>query len=310
MRRMLPPPLILLLAAAGVAASQGAGGSERGLREVIDHGRVVSHRSSSAARVPGAGSGPEQEGIREGGGQDGDQEGPPYNGRFTFVRIRYGDAASDLRTFGFGRRSRRGGFGRGGQAPWAHDYPRAETNFARILEATTLIDTYTEGNSGRVLTLDDPDLFKYPVASIIEVGYWNPTDAEVGNLRAYLLKGGFLIVDDFRGTREVENFAYHMQRVLPEYEIQYVPEDHEIYNSFFHIPDPLALLPPYGRYPPQYLGIFQDNDPEEGRLMVMINWNQDLQEYWEFSDRGYYPIDLSNEAYKFGVNYLIYAFTH
>jgi len=239
------------------------------------------------------------------------EEGPAYNGKFTFVRIKYGDYEADLRSFGFGGRGRRGG-GRGRQAPWEHDYPRAETNFAKIVEATTFIDTYTEGASGRVLTLDDPELFKYPIASIIEVGYWNPSDAQVLNLRNWLLKGGFLIVDDTRQDRgyEYQNFASQMRRALPEYEIQPVLPDHEIYDSFFRIEDPQALVPPYGRYEAVYLGIFEDNDPVDGRLMVMINFNTDLQEYWEFSDRGYYPIDLSNEAYKFGVNYLVYAFTH
>jgi hypothetical protein len=237
------------------------------------------------------------------------EEGPPYNGKFTFVRIKYGDYEADLRSFGF--RGRRGG-GRRRQAPWEHDYPRAETNFAKIVEATTFIDTYTEGASGRVLTLDDPELFKYPIASIIEVGYWDPSDAQILNLRNWLLKGGFLIVDDTRQDRgyEYQNFASHMRRALPEYEIQSVPPNHEIYDSFFRIEDPQALVPPYGRYEAVYLGIFEDNDPVNGRLMVMINFNTDLQEYWEFSDRGYYPIDLSNEAYKFGVNYLVYAFTH
>jgi hypothetical protein len=101
-----------------------------------------------------------------------------------------------------------------------------------------------------------------------------------------------------------------MQRALPGFDLIRVPDDHEIFNSFFSIPEPLKLAPPYGWYAPQYYGIFENNDPEAGRLMVMVNWNQDLQEYWEYSDRGYYPIDLSNEAYKFGVNYLIYALTH
>jgi hypothetical protein len=166
------------------------------------------------------------------------------------------------------------------------------------------------GNSGRVLTLSDPELFKYPVATIIEVGYWRPSDEEVANLREWLLKGGFLIVDDFRDVWTIENLAYQMRRVLPEYQMMDVPEDHEIFNSFFNIEDPFSLVPPYGYYPARYFGIFEDNDPEDGRIMVMINWNQDLQEYWEYSDLGYYPIDLSNEAYQFGVNYLIYAFTH
>jgi len=233
-------------------------------------------------------------------------EGPAYNGQFTYVRLRFGDAGSDLRNFGrsgFGRRRGRG-------MPWSHDWPDAEINFAKILEATTFIDTYKEGTSGRILTLDDPELFQYPIATIIEVGYWRPTDEQVANLRAYLLKGGFLIVDDFRSDWELRNFAYQMQRVLPEYRLHVLPGDHEIFNSFFAIDDPLSLVPPYGRERPTYLAYFQDDDPESGRVMVMINWNQDLQEYWEFSDRGYYPIDLSNEAYKFGVNYLIYAFTH
>ena len=238
-------------------------------------------------------------------------EGPPYNGRFTFVRLKFGNYESDLRSLGSRGRGRRGGFGRGG-APWSHDYPRAETNFARIVEATTFIDTYTGGNSGRVLTLDDPELFLYPIASIIEVGYWNPSDTEVRNLRAWLLKGGFLIVDDTRQDRgfEFQNFEAQMRRVLPGYEILLMPPEHEIYDAFFRIEDPQSLVPPYGRHVPVYMGIFEENDPVNGRVMVMINFNTDLQEYWEFSDRGYYPIDLSNEAYKFGVNYLIYAFTH
>mgnify|MGYP001024410641 CR=1 FL=1 len=183
-------------------------------------------------------------------------------------------------------------------------------NFSKIVSATTFIDNYTGGNAGRILPLDDPDLFRYPIATIIEPGYWQPSDEEVAALRAWLLKGGFLIADDFRGNWEISNLQRQLLRALPDHFIQYVPDDHEIFNSFFYIEDPLALVPPYGYEPAQYLGLFEDNDVENGRIMVMINWNQDLQEYWEFSDMGYYPIDLSNEAYQFGVNYLIYAMTH
>ncbi len=239
------------------------------------------------------------------------QDGPPYNGKFTFVRIRY-----DVGDPGWGLRGLGGGRGRGGgwmrEPPWAHDYPRAETNFAKIIQALTLVDTYTEGYSGRVLSLADPEIFKYPIANIIEVGYWNPTEVEVLNLRNWLLKGGFLVIDDTRQDRgfEFQNLQAQMARVLPDHEILLVPKDHPIYDSFFRITDPQALLPPYGGHVPIYLGIFEDNDPLRGRLMVMINFNTDLQEYWEFADAGYYPIDLSNEAFKLGVNYLIYALTH
>lgn len=231
-----------------------------------------------------------------------------YDGRYTFVRVRFGDVGGGLRDLGYGGRRR----GRGRGAPWSHDYPRAERNFAKILDATTLTDTRMEGNAGRILTLDDPEIFKYPVLNIIEVGYWRPSQEEVTNLRDYLEKGGFMIVDDTRSDRgfEMQNFYRVMNQVLPGREIMYVPLDHEIFDSFFFIEDPLALVPPYGWHQPQYLGVFENNDPAEGRIMVMINWNQDLQEYWEYSDVGYYPIDLANDAYKFGVNYVIYAHTH
>jgi len=256
----------------------------------------------------GEASGPEATAAAAGAPLPQAEDGPAYNGQFTYVRLRYGQSGSDLRNLGSGWGRR----GRGRGAPWSHDWPRAEVNFAKIVDATTFIDTYSDGYAGRVLDLDDPELFKYPVATIIEVGWWAPSDEEIQALREYLLKGGFLIVDDNRDDRghEWRNFQAQMRRALPEYQIMPVPEDHEIFNSFFFIEDPLSLVPPYGWYPATYHGIFEDNDPENGRLMVMINWNQDLQEYWEFSDRGYYPIDLSNEAYQFGVNYLVYALTH
>ncbi len=239
-----------------------------------------------------------------------ENDGPAYNGQFTYIRIRYGGELRDFSARDFGGR----GWGRGGPM-WAHDYPDAEINFSKIVNATTFIDAYMGPRGGRVLTLDDPELFNYPIATIIEAGYWTPSDEDIANLRAYLLKGGFLIADDIRDERrfEFDRFFSHMRLVLPEYQFQLVPDDHEIFNTFFSIPEPRSLALPYGRWntpAPIYLGIFEDNDPVNGRLMVIMNGNQDIQEYWEFSDRGYYPIDLSNEAYKYGINYMIYAFTH
>jgi hypothetical protein len=218
----------------------------------------------------------------------------PYDGRFTFVRIRYAS--------GMGR-----GFGRGGGPPWAHDYPRGEINFLKILDETTNVVSVMEG--GNVFALDDPELMKYPVAYLVEVGAWAPSPAEVEGLRHYLLKGGFLIIDDFRSGWELYNFQEHMRRVLPGHLIRELDVSHPIFDSFFHI-ESLDLAPPTFRgYEPAYLGIFEDDDPDE-RLMVMINFNNDIGEYWEYSDVGWYPIDLSNDAYKLGVNYIIYALTH
>ncbi|MBW3535388.1 MAG: DUF4159 domain-containing protein, partial [Gemmatimonadetes bacterium] len=199
---------------------------------------------------------------------------PPYDGRFAFVRLRFGRGGGDMRDFG--------AFGRRGREPiWAHDYPRAETNFLKILDATTYVGTDLEGRV--ILGLDDPELFRYPVAYIVEVGYWSPSEEEASALRSWLLKGGFLIVDDFRGP-DIRNFEAQLQRVLPGARLLEVPNDHDIFDSFFHIPDPHALHPPtFRQYAPVYLGVYEDNDPER-RLMIMVNYNQDMAEYWEFSD--------------------------
>lgn len=229
-------------------------------------------------------------------------EDAPYDSQYHFARIRYGAGGGFGGGRGFGR-----GRGRGGPM-WAHDYPRADYNFLSILDETTYIRTGPA--SSNVVSLDEDDFFRHPITYMVEVGYWDPSDEEVEAMGAYLRKGGFLIVDDTRNERgfEFRNFATNMSRALPELSFQRVDNDHEIFDSFFRI-DPLAVIPPYGPRNVQYWALFEDNDPDE-RMLVLLNLNNDIAEYWEFSDRGYYPIDLSNEAYKLGVNYVIYGMTH
>jgi hypothetical protein len=221
------------------------------------------------------------------------EENVPYDGQFTFARIRYTQGLNG------------GGFGFGGGPTWLHDYPRGERHFAKILGELGTIRSRIGGSV--ILTLDDPALFKYPVAYMCEPGYWNPNEAEIKGLRTYLMKGGFLIFDDFRG-RDWDNFESQMRVVLPTARLIPVPESHPIYDSFYRI-NPRAVLPPYGNAAPEFYGIFENNDPT-GRLMVMVNYNNDISEYWEWSDQGLFPIGPSNEAYKLGVNYVIYALTH
>lgn len=222
----------------------------------------------------------------------------PYDARYHFARVQFGAG----RGGGFGGRGRRGGRG----APWAHDYPRADRNFLAILDETTFIDT--DRGMSNIVSFDDPELFRHPIIYMVEPGFWQPSPEELENLGSYLRKGGFLIVDDFRGPRELSTLEFYLGQALPELSLLNVGADHEIFDTFFRV-DPEGLLPPYGGYPPVYYGVFEDNDPSK-RMMVMVNANNDIAEYWEFSDYGYYGIDLSNEAYKVGVNYVVYALTH
>jgi hypothetical protein len=219
------------------------------------------------------------------------QGNTPYDGRFTFVRLRYG-----------------GNFFGGRQGPpWSHDYPDGEVHFTKILEDISLLRVRTDGSN--ILSLDDPELFNYPVAYMAEPGFWGVTPTEAAAFRSYLLKGGFAIFDDFRGEHW-DNLQEQMRRVLPEHHWIQLDGSSSVFHSFFEINDPHSLVPPYNQeLIPSYWGMFEDNDPGK-RMMVIANVNNDISEYWEYSDQGVYIVDLSNEAYKFGVNYVMYAMTH
>ena len=224
----------------------------------------------------------------------------PYDGRFTFVRFRYEPAP--------------GGYWAGGRPSWIHGYPIAERNLMKIMNELSYLGAHDE--EVNTLALDDPELSKYPVAYIIEVGWWTLTDREAAALRAYLLKGGFLFVDDFKmpGWRGVpgggwEPFAENMKRVLPDAQFLDMQPSDPVFHSFFEINDLENFPQAYNSGPPIFKGIFEDNDRRK-RLMAIINYNTDVSQYWEWSGRGFRPFDETNEAYKLGVNYLIYGLTH
>ena len=212
----------------------------------------------------------------------------PYDGRFRLARLYYS-----------------------GYVGWSFDWPDMEDNLALILKEITTIPQHPEGSSN-IFRMDDPELLKVPVAYLSEPGFWYPTDAEVLGLREYLAKGGFLIVDDFHFPNEWDVFERAMREVLPKGRIERLTLAHPIFNTFFQIK---SLDVPYpGRLGQQglmgeFYGIHVDNHPAK-RLMVVINYNMDIGDYMEHSARGFYPVDPTNEAFKFGVNYLIYGFTH
>jgi len=192
---------------------------------------------------------------------------------------------------------------------WAFDYPDMEQNLNKILPAVTAITPSPSG--GNVLRMDDPELLKFPIAYLSEPGYWYPSETEVEGLRTYIEKGGFLIVDDFHFQNEWNVFEVAMTRVLPRAKISRLELAHPVFNTFFEIK---TLAVPYpGRLGEQglmgeFYGIHEDNDPTK-RLSVVINYNMDIGDYMEHSAEGRYAVNPSNEAYKFGINYLMYGLT-
>jgi hypothetical protein len=216
-----------------------------------------------------------------------------YDGRFTFVRLRWG---ADLGSY-----SRRGF-----SAAWNHDVPRAEQHLSLIVKDLTSVDIHTDGS--RILALDDPALFEYPIAFMWEPGFWNLTDKEAELFRSWLLKGGFAVFEDFDGPQQWSHFEAQMRRVLPEGRFVKLDNTHRIFDTFFKIHDIDAIVHPMYGLRPSYYGLFEGNDPA-GRLLAIANFDNDVPEYWEWSGEGLYPFDASNEAYKLGVNYVIYGLT-
>jgi hypothetical protein len=214
-------------------------------------------------------------------------------GAVTIARLRWG---SDLSRSFYGFRS-----------AWNHDYPRAEQHLSMIIGELTLTRIRTDADV--ILTLDDPELFNHPIVMMWEPGFWNLTDREAESFRAYLQKGGFAIFEDFDGPEQWRVFESQMRRVLPEGRLVQLDQSHGIFDSFFRIHNIHAIVHPMTGIRPSYFGVFEDNDPAK-RLMVVANFDNDVPEYWEWSGEGFFPFDASNEAYKLGVNYVIYGLTH
>jgi Domain of unknown function (DUF4159) len=205
-----------------------------------------------------------------------------------------------------------GGFGWGS---WSVDYPTADRWIVGVLGRLTGVDAYPMENPVR---LDDPDLRRFPFLYALEVGRMSLREEEVEGLRDYLLAGGFLVIDDFWGASEWYNFEREMSRVLPEFEIVDLPLDHPIFSTFYQIEE-IIQVPNVGQgirggathengetgRIPRVRGIFDD----QGRLMVIINWNTDLGDAWEWAEDPAYPLQYSTYAYQMAANFIVYAMT-
>ncbi len=224
------------------------------------------------------------------------QDPPPEWHEFYFTRAAYSSG-------GFGRR----------RASWATDYPKADRQFLTVLRRLTNLDAFESENA---VLLTNPRLRDYPFLYALEVGYMALSPAEIQGLREYLMAGGFLVIDDFWGTREWLQFEYQMSLVFPERTIVDLDMEHPVFNTFYEIEE-ILQVPAYGRfqwgttseqdgYVPYVKGIFDD----EGRLMVLINWNTDMGDAWEWAEQPNYPLQFSTFAYQMGVNMIVYAMSH
>ena len=216
---------------------------------------------------------------------------PPPDTEFVFARVQFSDG-------------RGGGFGFRGLPGWAHDYPDAEEHILQVANEVTTANLKKE--SYVIVRLDSDEIFKYPFLYFSEVGELNMNDQEIHNLREHFNRGGFAMIDDFDGQYQLDWFLSQMKMVFPDRGFVEMTLDHPLFHTFYEIPT-LAVEPPYEvPAPPKFYGYFDD----KGRLLMIINHNNDVGDFWEWIDQPIYPLEPSTVALRFGINYLMYTMTH
>jgi hypothetical protein len=219
---------------------------------------------------------------------------PPYRGY-----MRYGGSFGDWKA---------------GGTSWTIDYPSADRHIVQMVRRLTAVDARSVEQP---VDLDDEDdVFNWPWLYAVEVGTWDLSDEQAAKLREYLLRGGFLMVDDFHGTIEWSIFMESMQRVFPDRPVVEIPDTDQIFHTFWDTVDrqqiPGLQYTFTGRtyeqdgYTARWRGIYDD----EGRIMVAICHNMDLGDAVEHSDNPDYPEDYSAQAMRIFINYIIYSMSH
>jgi hypothetical protein len=245
--------------------------------------------------------------------EDGPRPEFPSGGEFHFVRVEYTDLPEHHRRFGFSSRSARG------DGWWNVDWPDADDHFSLGVRRLTRVDT----GEPRHMRLTDDRLFDHPWVYATQTGWWDLSKAEVERLREYLLRGGFLVVDDFWGEEQWQTFRQTMDRVLPDHPITDIAESDSVMHVLYTIQEKDLTWIPGTRHlrwgaggrvvvqqppgtQPAWRAIHDDHD----HMVVAVNFNTDVGDAWEYADSPEYPEAMTALAYRYGLNYLTYAMTH
>ncbi len=194
--------------------------------------------------------------------------------------------------------------GRIGHMGWSHNYPSSDENFNGFIRNATGIDV--EVGSYRIVELGLPEVFDYPFAYVSEPGEMELTDQEVENLREFIDRGGFVLMDDFDGSWQLENMRTEVQRVFPDRPFFTVTTDHQVFDIHFDLPD-LGRMAPYvpgGEI--VYFGMLNDR----GELAIAAGHNNDLANFWDWYDEAYAPLEPAADAFRLGINFVVWSMTH
>jgi hypothetical protein len=196
---------------------------------------------------------------------------------------------------------------------WTIDFPKADRQFVQGVRRLTRLHVRSVEE---VVNMEGDQIFDYPWLYVVEPGHWDLTDAQASKLREYLLRGGFLMTDDFHGTFEWDIFMGSMNRVFPDRPVVDIQNRDEIFKSLYEVKERFQVpgiimfrtgtTYEYDGYEATFRAIYDD----QKRIMVAVCHNMDLGDAWEWADWPQYPERYASLAYRIGINNIIYAMTH
>jgi len=191
-----------------------------------------------------------------------------------------------------------------GHMGWSHNYPASDQNLNTFLERVTLVNV--ERLSYRIVELGTDEIFDYPFAYVSEPGEMQLTTAEVANLREYVERGGFVLMDDFDGREQLDNMRAQVRRAFPDRNFVPLTLDHPVFSVGYFLDDlqGMAEFVPGGNI--TYFGMYNDR----GELAILAGHNNDLANFWEWYDQPDMPLKPAADAFRMGTNAVIYAMTH
>ncbi len=191
-----------------------------------------------------------------------------------------------------------------GHMGWSHNYPNSDRNLNEFLKRVTNIDV--EEMSFRIVELGSDEVFNYPFAYVSEPGEMELTDKEVENLREFVDRGGFILMDDFDGAWQLDQLVSQLRRVFPERQLSPIHLEHRLFHTHFDLND-LQTMSDYvpGGYI-TYLGLYDAQD----RLAIAAGHNNDLANFWEWYNDPSAPLSPGADAFRLGSNAALYAMAH
>jgi hypothetical protein len=196
---------------------------------------------------------------------------------------------------------------------WTIDYPKADRQFVQGVRRLTRIHTRSVEE---VVDLETDNIYNFPWVYVVEPGHWELSDRQAHKLRDYLLRGGFLMTDDFHGTYEWAIFMESLSKVFPDRPVVDIEDSDQIFHVLYDLTERpqvpgvatfgSGVTYEYDGVEPKWRAVYDD----KGRIMVAICHNMDLGDAWEWADNPNYPEKYASLAYRIGINYIIYAMTH